>query len=92
MSELLESRWSDTKNALLEGLSGTKKSVMATTLENTRRYLSESATAGATSEGTCREAHRPSRRWPSASSDIFRSELAPTFNGIENKKKTTKTF
>ena len=51
MSELLESRWSDTKNALLEGLVGTKKSVMATTLENTRKYLSESATAGATSAG-----------------------------------------
>ncbi len=51
MSELLESRWSDTKNALLEGLTGTKKAVMATTLENTRRYLSESATAGATSAG-----------------------------------------
>ena len=34
MSELLESRWSDTKNALLEGLQGTKKAVMATTLEN----------------------------------------------------------
>ena len=51
MSELLESRWLDTKNALLEGLQGNKKSVMATTLENTRRYLSESATAGATSAG-----------------------------------------
>jgi hypothetical protein len=51
MSELLESRWHDTKNALLEGLSGTKKAVMATTLENTRKYLSESATAGATSAG-----------------------------------------
>jgi hypothetical protein len=51
MSELLESRWQDTKSALLEGLQGTKKSVMATTLENTRKYLSESATAGATSAG-----------------------------------------
>ena len=51
MSELLESRWHDTKSALLEGLSGTKKAVMATTLENTRKYLSESATAGATSAG-----------------------------------------
>ena len=51
MSELLESRWSDTKSALLEGLSGTKKSVMATTLENTRKYLSETATAGTTSAG-----------------------------------------
>ena len=51
MSELLESRWVDTKTALLEGLQGNKKSVMAATLENTRKYLSESATAGATSAG-----------------------------------------
>jgi hypothetical protein len=51
MSQLLESRWSETKEALLEGLSGTKRSVMATTLENTRKYLAESATAGATSAG-----------------------------------------
>ena len=51
MSELLESRWQDTKTALLEGLQGTKKSVMAATLENTRKYLSETATAGATSAG-----------------------------------------
>ena len=51
MSELLESRWQDTKTALLEGLQGTKKSVMATTLENTRQYLAETATAGATSAG-----------------------------------------
>jgi hypothetical protein len=51
MSQLLESRWSETKEALLEGLQGTKRSVMATTLENTRKYLSESATAGATSAG-----------------------------------------
>jgi hypothetical protein len=51
MSELLESRWQDTKSALLEGLQGNKKSVMATTLENTRRYLAETATAGATSAG-----------------------------------------
>jgi len=51
MSELLESRWQETKEALLEGLQGTRRSVMATTLENTRKYLSESATAGATSAG-----------------------------------------
>ena len=51
MSELLESRWQETKEALLEGLQGTKKTVMATTLENTRKYLSESASAGATSAG-----------------------------------------
>ena len=51
MSELLESRWQETKEALLEGLQGTRKSAMAVTLENTRKYLSESATAGATSAG-----------------------------------------
>ena len=51
MSELLESRWHDTKSALLEGLSGNKKAVMDSTLENTRRYLAETATAGATSAG-----------------------------------------
>jgi len=51
MSELLESRWQDTKTALLEGLQGTKKAVMGTTLENTRKYLSEAATSGATSAG-----------------------------------------
>ena len=51
MSELLNGRWAETKEALLEGLQGTKKSVMGVTLENTRKYLSESATAGATSAG-----------------------------------------
>ena len=51
MSELLESRWQETKSALVEGLKGNKKAVMETTLENTRKYLSESATAGATSAG-----------------------------------------
>jgi hypothetical protein len=51
MSELLESRWQETKGALVEGLTGNKKSVMEATLENTRKYLSESATAGATSAG-----------------------------------------
>jgi len=51
MSQLLESRWSETKETLLEGLQGNKRSVMATTLENTRKYLAESATAGATSAG-----------------------------------------
>ena len=51
MSELLESRWQETKGALVEGLSGNKKSVMEATLENTRKYLSEAAGAGATSAG-----------------------------------------
>ena len=51
MSELLESRWQETKTALLEGLNGNKKSVMGATLENTRKYLAETATAGSTSAG-----------------------------------------
>ena len=51
MSELLNGRWAETKEALLEGLQGTKKSVMGVTLENTRKYLMESPTAGATSAG-----------------------------------------
>ena len=51
MSELLESRWQDTKVALLEGLQGNKKATMASTLENTRKWLNETATAGSTSAG-----------------------------------------
>ena len=51
MSELLESRWQETKGALLEGLNGTRKAVMASTLENTRKYLSEAASSGATASG-----------------------------------------
>ena len=51
MSELLNGRWAETKEALLEGLQGTKRSVMGVTLENTRKYLMESPTAGATSAG-----------------------------------------
>ena len=48
---LLENRWADTKAALLEGLQGNRKSVMSTVLENTRKYLSESATTGSTTAG-----------------------------------------
>lgn len=48
---LLESRWADTKAALLEGLQGNRKSVMNTVLENTRKNLMESATNGSTSAG-----------------------------------------
>jgi Major capsid protein Gp23 len=51
MSQLLNERWSETKEALLEGLSGTRKASMAVCLENTRRHLAESASAGATSAG-----------------------------------------
>jgi hypothetical protein len=49
--QLLESRWNDTKEALLEGLNGNKRSSMSVILENTRSYLKESATAGATMSG-----------------------------------------
>ena len=48
---LIESRWDETKDALLEGLSGTRRSTMGAVLENTKRYLSESASAGATAAG-----------------------------------------
>ena len=34
--ELLESRWGETKEALLEGLKGTKRNSMSVILENTR--------------------------------------------------------
>ena len=51
MSQLLNERWSETKEALLEGLTGNRKSSMQVCLENTRRYLAEAATAGATSSG-----------------------------------------
>jgi hypothetical protein len=51
MSELTEARWSETKAALLEGLKGNRKSVMDVTLENTIKYINESASTGATSAG-----------------------------------------
>jgi hypothetical protein len=45
---LLESRWGETKDALLEGLNGSKRTTMGVILENTRKYLAENATGGAT--------------------------------------------
>jgi len=51
MSEIFESKWSETKTALTEGLEGNKKKTMDVILENTKRYLSEASTAGATSAG-----------------------------------------
>jgi len=51
MSDILKENWQETKVALLEGLEGHKKSVMDVTLENTRKYLAEAATSGATSAG-----------------------------------------
>jgi hypothetical protein len=41
--ELLESRWGETKEALLEGLQGSRRNTMAAVLENTRTHLAESA-------------------------------------------------
>ena len=48
---LLEGRWGETKDALLEGLNGSRRTTMGVILENTRKHLSENATAGATSAG-----------------------------------------
>ena len=49
--ELLESRWGETKDALLEGLQGNKRNSMGVILENTKNYLAEAATSGATAGG-----------------------------------------
>ena len=49
--ELLESRWGETKEALLEGLQGTKRNSMGVILENTRKYLKENASTGSTTAG-----------------------------------------
>ncbi len=51
MADNLMENWSETKIALTDGLTGTKKKVMETTLENTKRYLAESASTGATQAG-----------------------------------------
>ena len=50
MANLFEN-WDATKEALTDGLAGNKKTVMDTVLENTKRSLSESASAGATMAG-----------------------------------------
>jgi hypothetical protein len=49
--ELLESRWDETKEALLEGLNGSRRNSMKVILENTRRYLRENASSGSTAAG-----------------------------------------
>jgi len=50
-SAILESKWQETKSALMEGVDGMKAKSLDVVLENTRRYLSEQASAGATSAG-----------------------------------------
>ena len=49
--ELLEGRWDETKDALLEGLTGSKRNSMSVILENTKKYLRENATSGSTGSG-----------------------------------------
>ena len=49
--ELLESRWDETKEALMEGLKGSRRGTMGVILENTRKYLKENASAGSTVSG-----------------------------------------
>ena len=47
----LTENWNETKDALVDGLEGNKKVVMEQTLENTKQYLSETASAGTTMAG-----------------------------------------
>jgi len=52
MENLFEgNNWDGTRDALLEGLEGTKRDTMSAVLENTKVALNESATAGATQAG-----------------------------------------
>jgi hypothetical protein len=48
---LLEDRWGETKEALLEGLKGSRRNSMSVILENTRKYLKENASSGSTAAG-----------------------------------------
>jgi hypothetical protein len=51
MTQNLFENWGVTKDALTDGLTGNKKVVMESVLENTKSYLSESAAAGSTMAG-----------------------------------------
>jgi len=48
---LLEGRWNETKEALLEGLKGTRRSTMGVILENTKKSLLSESAAGTTTAG-----------------------------------------
>jgi len=50
-NQLLEGRWTETKDALLEGLQGSRRTTMSIILENTKKHLAENASAGGTSVG-----------------------------------------
>jgi hypothetical protein len=55
---LLENRWGETKEALLEGLKGSRRTTMGVILENTRKNLMENASAGATQAGNVASLNR----------------------------------
>jgi len=48
---LLESRWDETKEDLLEGLKGTRRSTMGVILENTKKSLLSESSTGTTTSG-----------------------------------------
>ena len=48
---LLEGRWNETKEALLEGLKGSRRSTMSVILENTKKSLLAESSAGTTTAG-----------------------------------------
>ena len=59
MTTLLENRWAETKEALLEGLKGNRRGTMGVVLENTRKYLlNENSTVGATAAGSVASLNR----------------------------------
>ena len=51
MSQNLFENWDVTKDALTDGLTGNKKTVMESVLENTKSYLAETADSGTTMAG-----------------------------------------
>ncbi len=50
-NKLFESKWAATKEALCEGLDGSRKETLGVVLENTKKHLTETATAGASAAG-----------------------------------------
>ena len=49
--KVITEKWTETKSALMEGLEGQRAKSMETVLENTKTYLAEAATTGATGAG-----------------------------------------
>ena len=48
---VITEKWTETKSALMEGLDGQRAKSMDAVLENTKKYLAEAATTGATGAG-----------------------------------------